>query len=571
MPLPEVNHHALATVVTSDDSIKESKSHGSGIEELDVANTFRRCSVFDDPALAHLYMPPDSYENKHRFDPTARWTEAEERAVVRKCDLCILSFVCLGFAALQLDRGNISNALADNLLGDLGLTTADFNLGQTIFYVCFLFMELPSQLISKKIGVERWVPIQMVLWSVVAICQSQIKNRAGFFATRALLAGLEGGFIPNMILYLSYFYTSDELVVRLSVFWATFTLTGVIGTLLSVGLLQMRGIQGWAGWQYLFLIEGLITLAIGLFAAVWLPASPTQTAGWVRGKKGWFSEREEVILVSRILRDDPSKSSMHHREPIGPKELWRSLSDFDLFPIYALGLTTFIAPGTVAAYFVSPNTSFLTFPQLTQPRLDTLRSLGFNTFHTNLLTIPASVLNALNNLGISFFSRRVKERAMIASIGSWWLLVGFIAIVTIPDSTSAWSKYALLVVTLSYPVSLFKPVSTFHIDIFSENSGSVRTRAVSASLYNIVGQLGGIISSNIYEPSDRPYYHRGNRVLIGIISANIVLFFVAKAWFIYRNRTRAKVWESLTAEQRAHYLATTKDEGNRRLDFVFVH
>ncbi|KAK4705740.1 ubiquitin-like protein ATG12, partial [Phenoliferia sp. Uapishka_3] len=343
-------------------------------------------SVFDDPVLAKFYTPPDNYESAHRFDPTARWTKAEEDAVRRKCDWRICFFICICFAALQLDRGNISNALSDNMLHDLGLTTKDYNLGQTIFYVTFLFMELPSQLISKKVGVDRWVPFQMIAWSVVAACQCKLTGKKSFFATRALLGALEGGFIPDMILYLSYFYTSAELTFRLSLFWTSLTATGICATLAAAGILQMRGLHGWAGWQYLFLIEGLITLAVGIFAAFWMPASPTQTAGGLRGK-GWFSEREEIIIVNRVLKDDPTKSSMHNREAIGPKALWKSLSDYDHWPIYALGLITYVAPGTVTAYYTL-----------------TLRSLGFNTFHTNLLTIPAQVLFIINNLGRDLLS-----------------------------------------------------------------------------------------------------------------------------------------------------------------------
>jgi hypothetical protein len=211
------------------------------------------------------------------------------------------------FFALQLDRGNISQALSDNLLKDLGMSTNDYNYGQTIFYLCFLSAELPSQMISKKLGPDVWIPIQMVSWSVVAAAQCRLTGRSTFYATRALLGLIEGGFIPDVVLYLSYFYKSKELPIRLSFFWGAYISTFIISAFLAFGILHLRGHSGWAGWQWMFALEGGLTGIIGVLSWFYLPPSPTQTASWFRGKDGWFSEREEIIMVNRILRDDPGK------------------------------------------------------------------------------------------------------------------------------------------------------------------------------------------------------------------------------------------------------------------------
>ncbi|KAK4687874.1 hypothetical protein P7C73_g2242, partial [Tremellales sp. Uapishka_1] len=494
------------------------------------------------------FVPPDSYESKHRWDPKAEWTTQEENKLRRKLDWKVAAAACLCFSALQLDRGNISNALSDGMLKDLHMTTNNYNTGMTLFYLCFLGAELPSQMISKKVGSDVWIPLQIMAWSAVTIGQVGIHNKHTFYATRALLGLIEGGFIADTILYLSYYYTAVELTIRLSFFWVTLAFTNIIGALLASGILKLRGHAGLAGWRWLFAIEGTITFLIGAWAFLYLPPGPTQTKTRFRSKP-WFTEREETIIVNKVLRDDPTKSTMHNREGLSLRDTLKSLADYDLWILYLLGLTTFLAPATVNAYFTL-----------------TLKSLGFNTFHTNLLVIPSYVLVMTNNLALAFTSKKVKERTLVASIGSWWQLIFLIVLVTIPDSTGKWTKWAILTLFIGYPYA--HPIL---VSMNSMNAGTVRTRTVASSVYNMAVQSGSLIASNVYHTSDAPHYHKGNRVLIGIVCANLALFWIAKAYFVLKNRRREKIWSSWTVEQKDEYIRTTKDEGNKRLDFRFLH
>ena len=156
-------------------------------------------------------------------------------------------------------------------------------------------------MISKRLGPDRWIPIQMVSWSLIASCQAFLTNKSSYFVCRALLGIWEGGFIPDNILYLSYFYTGKELPVRLSMFWTSYQFTYVISAFLAYGILHMRGINGYEGWRWLFALEGLLTGVIGIITYFYLPPSPYQTKGYLRGKNGWFSEREEKIVSRKTF------------------------------------------------------------------------------------------------------------------------------------------------------------------------------------------------------------------------------------------------------------------------------
>ncbi|EFX04279.1 major facilitator superfamily transporter [Grosmannia clavigera kw1407] len=507
-------------------------------------------SVFDDAETADKYQPRTDWENVHRFDPLFRWTWAEENRLVRKIDVRIMVWTCVMFMALELDRANISQALTDNFLKDLKMTTNDYNLGNTVFKLAFLCAELPSQLVSKWVGPDRWIPAQMTIWSIVAFSQFWITGRSSFLATRALLGMLQGGFIPDVILYLSYFYKHFEMSIRLSFFWTAMSIADIISALLAYGLLHMRGVQDRSGWRWMFLLEGLLTFVIGLLAFVLMPPGPCQTASWFRGRNGWFNEREQKIIVNRVIRDDPTKSSMHNREPITPRTLFKSLKDYDLWPLYTLGLV-FQIPMT-------PPTQYLTL---------SLKGLGFNTFQTNLLTIPYTVGHIILMLLLTYLSEIWNELTLTAMIGQFWALPFLVWLYKgATVQTNRWTVYAMTTVLLAYPNA--HPIQ---VGWNSRNSNAVRLRTVSAASYNMFVQAGAIIASNIYRKDDAPLYKRGDKNLVAITCMNIVLYLLAKTYYVWRNRQRAARWNAMSEEQRLHYLATTKDEGNKRLDFRFQH
>lgn len=436
------------------------------------------------------------------------------------------------------------------------MTTNDYNNGQTIFFCSFLFAELPSQLISKKLGPDTWIPIQMVAWSIVAASQAALSGKASFYVCRSLLGLIEGGFIPDTILYLSYFFKNSELPRRLSWFWTSYQSTQVIGAFLAYGILHLRGHSGLKqGWRYLFAIEGSFTGLIGILTWLYLPASPTQTArhgikGLLRPKQGWFTEREEVIMVTRILRDDPGKATMHNRQGLSWSLFRDALTDYDLWPLYLIGLSWTI-PST-------PPQAYITL---------TCKALGFDTFETNLLTIPAYVLFILQLLFWTWVSEKINQRVLLGVVNQLWCLPLLIALVTLPPvfHNSNWAKWVLSTLLVGYPY-----VHAILVALTSRNSGTVRTRTVGSSLYNMAVQASNIISSQIYRADDKPYYYRGNKVLLGIVAWNFLIFIFAKVYYVRKNNQRDRIWGAMSREERIHYLATTTDKGNKRLDFRFA-
>ncbi|KAL7625869.1 hypothetical protein AAE478_005092 [Parahypoxylon ruwenzoriense] len=498
-----------------------------------------------------LWFQRTKKENLHRFDSRARWTWAEESKVVRKIDWRIMAWTAIMFTAMELDRANLAQSLTDNFLDDMHMTT---DAG-----------EFPAQLLAKWLGPDRWIPSQIVLFSVVSASQFALSNRSSFLICRALLAFLQGGFIPECVLYLSYFYKHHELTIRLGFFWTGMFLADIVAAVVAFGLLHMRGVEGRSGWSWLFLIEARLRQQVGL---------GVRMAGLQHGKRAnppfllegieWnlTAGSEETIMVNRIIRDDPSKGTMHNRQPITPKLLWKSLTDVDLWPLYGIGLT-----------FNIPTFSPQQYLSLS------LRGLGFDTFQTNLLSIPYLVLKSknahrvfrtpadniivINMMALATLAEYTGQLAACASIFQFWCLP-FLIYLRVVDTTkvSKWLTWGMISLLLAAPLG--HPVQVGWI---SRNSNTVRSRAVGAALYNMFLQTGVIISSNIYRSDDAPLYRRGNSILIGILSLNLVLYVLAKAYYVRRNRIRERKWDAMTPEEKLVYLADHQDAGNKRLDF----
>ncbi|KIS70359.1 uncharacterized protein UMAG_01528 [Mycosarcoma maydis] len=540
---------------TSD--INWSHSSPSNTESLvdDSIAPLSRSHVFQDEKVAQHWRQlyeSTKYENRHRFDPSFEWTVEEENRVIRKVDFRILAWSWVMFMSLDLIRKNINRAIADNFLSDLGMNQNDFNNGQVIYLLAFLSAELPSGLISKKLGADVWVPTQIVSWSIISASQAALTNKAGFFVTRALQGLAQGGFLPDQILYISYWYTGKELNTRLSWFYTVLGLSQIVGSLLAAGFLELRGLNGVAGWQYLFGFEGLITGVIGILSFFMLAPSPTKTKGFLRGKNGWFNEREEKIIVNRVLRDDPTKGDMNNREGLTSSAVWQALGEKDLWPVYLLGLVVFIP--------YSPPQTYLSL---------ILRQLGYTTLKSNLLAIPSQFFFALNTIPYTWLSARLNERSILASLSNVWNISFLIPLYLLKESSTNhynWVRYALITVLTSVPYC-----HPFLIGWVSQNSQSVRNRAVSLCLYNMSVQVGSILSTRVYTNGDKPYYRKGNLALISLAALSIVLCWLVKLYYIRRNKQKLRVWDSLSADEKLQYKLTTKDKGAKRLDVLFVH
>ncbi len=224
----------------------------------------------------------------------------EEQAVLGKAARHLIPLMGLLYVVSFLDRVNVSYA-ALTMNADIGLSASAFGLGAGIFFIGYFFFEVPSNLILHKVGARVWIARILVTWGVVAMGMAAVQGPVTFLIGRFLLGVAEAGFFPGMILYLTYWFPGPERGRIIGVFMLAVPLASAIGGPLSTMLLG-TSLFGLAGWQTMFLVEGLPAVLLGLLVLRALPDRPASAP--------WLSDRERECIETLVARDEPAPTRL---------------------------------------------------------------------------------------------------------------------------------------------------------------------------------------------------------------------------------------------------------------------
>jgi D-galactonate transporter len=236
----------------------------------------------------------DSIPLDHASKQTAEFEEAAYRKVVWR--IVPLLIVCFIFA--YFDRVNISFAKLQ-MQGDLGLSNAAYGLGASIFFVGYFIFEIPSNLILARVGARVWIARIMISWGIASAAMMFVSSETWFYVLRFVIGATEAGFLPGIILYFTYWFPARRRARINALFMTSISISGVIGGPLS-GFIMTRfaGVYGMAGWQWLFLLEGLPTALLGLLV-LWMLNDRIANAKWLTAD-------EKALLQDNLDREDHS-------------------------------------------------------------------------------------------------------------------------------------------------------------------------------------------------------------------------------------------------------------------------
>ncbi|KAI0394160.1 major facilitator superfamily domain-containing protein [Xylariaceae sp. FL0594] len=432
-----------------------------------------------------------------------------ERRVLWKLDTRILPLLALLFLCSFFDRTNVGNARLYGLEKEINITDHQYDSGLAVFYATYIFGEIPSNLILKKVTPSIWLPCLAFIWGVVALSTGFIKSYAHFIVVRAILGLCEGGLLPGMILYLSSIYTRRELAIRIGIFYTSASLSGAFSGLLARAIAELGGKGGLSKWRWIFIIFGLFSATSG-FVVFWLLPNSVATAKF-------FTPEERECAIRRLHQSGNGRKK-EDTERFAWSEVLRGVFNWQTW-LSAL------------AYFgiLSGLYSFgLFLPTIIQ-------GLGYTANEAQLWSVIPYAVATVFTLCTAYLSDYFRVRGIIMLFSLPVAIIGY-AVIANTNITSV--KYGMTFLMATGLYSSVPPV----LGWLSNNSAGHYKRATTSAMQLAIANAGGFVAVFIYPKSDGPQYHRGHTIVLGLLTAGwfLVLANVLYCWKVNRDKAAGK-------------------------------
>lgn len=529
----------------SDGDAKHGYSNGDAKHSYSDGELELEASVNEDPARMrrddrpHKWQtsfPQDkpwkefSVDSKHghrlELEASVDLDPAQMRRIYRKLDLRIIPPFWLLYFLCSAVRSNVGlaqtmNSSAGHDLGTyLNLSAHQISTGLALFYVTYVILEVPSNLAMSKLSPSVWLARIVISVGVIGTAMVGMRNAASYYVLRLLLGAVEAGMWPGMSLFLTMYYPPHRMAKRVGWYFTASQVSAAVVGLVSAGFQQIDGDRGLVGFQWMFLVWGLVTMVVGFALVWWLPDRPLPPGE--QRKESWSNKflptakpaltGEDAILHYKDLRQ------AYHNTDWTMRDLWAVLLDWRFWPLLIMyfgvvgvgnGVQSY---GTVILKAINPT---------------------FSGVELSLLYAPIWICDLVGILTITpisdYFYRR---RAVWFSIPTALQIVGLLISTYAGDSASAkWGRYVGLLI-VGFGLGPTVPITmTWTAEIFQARHGEVGVAAACA-LVSGLGNLGSVVTNYALfsgwpqDATRTPAYVGSNWVMIAILLASIASSFI---------------------------------------------
>ncbi|KAI5995776.1 major facilitator superfamily domain-containing protein [Pisolithus orientalis] len=432
----------------------------------------------------------------------------------------------------SLDRNNIGNARIAGMQTALKMSNYQYTLALTVTYIPYIAMELPSNLILKRVGPNLMLPAMVTLWGIVSAMQGLVTSYTGLLLCRFFLGLTEGGLFPGLVLHLSSFYPRERLQIRITAFFASVSLTGAFSGLLAAAILQMDGIGGKPGWAWIFILEGLFTFVFGILSFFVLPRSPETVR--------FLSLKERSYVVSRLKSSRAISDDDRHGD-FSWMEVLRAIRSPQVLMLCVLVFFGGILFGGLSFF---------------EPTI--VAGLGYTGNQAQLMSVPPFAAAFLASMISAFVSDRYGCRGFTVIFFAIWSVIGFSMFYA---ATSQRVQYA----SLFFSVTGAYASAPAGVTWLANNSAPHIRRASSIAFATVSGNLGGVLAIWLLGfLSPAPKYTAATIIFIAMSIGQAVVSSLNLFYLSRENRAKAEMRLSMAKDDESDHL------GDRSAWFVYA-
>ncbi|KAJ4298004.1 hypothetical protein N0V90_005903 [Kalmusia sp. IMI 367209] len=426
--------------------------------------------------------------------------------VFRKVDVRLMPMLMALYLVSNLDRANIGNAKIEGLEKDLSMTGSDYNIANMIFFVSYILCEIPANSILLKFKrPSTWLGMIVTAWGIVMTCTGVTQSYGGLVTCRFLLGIFEAGFFPGAVFLLSQWYPPYMTQFRMSLLYCSAAMSGAFSGLMAAGIAEMSGIGGYRGWRWIFLIEGLLTVLLGVGSFWLLPDSPNHSRNWL--------QQEEITYLNLLHRKyrgsrDPQDQVLD-QITVAEKKAEKRKIFISVFTDWQLYLQALIFMSSAVPTYALK----FTLPQI-------IVNMGFKNTTAQLLSAPPYVAGALSALIVATFADKCGWRLPFIVGPLLGLTIAYAVLFSFSSTIASHVAlcYTFVVVATTSVYNIIPGGNTWTLN----NLPNPNKRAMGIALVIGVGNIGGIIGSFIFLQSESPRYQTGWGTCLGFIVLGIV-------------------------------------------------
>ncbi|KKZ61730.1 hypothetical protein EMCG_03759 [[Emmonsia] crescens] len=417
----------------------------------------------------------------------------EEKKLLARVDIFLTPVIMLVYLCCFLDRSNIGNVKVAGMPEDINASSQEFSTAVSIFYATYVTFETPWALVLKKFTPRFVITGLCVVWSLTTIFSGFITNVGGLYATRLILGACEAGLFPSLNLYLTMVYRREEQAKRVSYLFVSTAIAGAFGGILAYGILFMDGIGGFAGWRWVYIIEGIFSVACAIVVWFGLPNDMT---------KAYFLNARERELMR--IRAECNKA-------------YSGSEDFswDEVKIAAKDPKTYISGGIQFCQDILLY-GFSTFlPSI-------LTSMGHTGIEAQYLSVPVYIFGGICFVIFALISDKLTMRGPFIFLANIFGLVGYILLLTVSNNAVKFFATFLCAVAVYNGPGL-------NVTWLNVSFSPHYRRATAIGLQQTIGNTAGVVAGQIYR--DAPYVLGHSFSLGSVVVAQgliVVYFFYLK-------------------------------------------